>query len=199
MAISTYSGLKTAVSAWLNRTDLAAYIPDFIALAESDIRNDVRVRAMQVLTTGTLTGETLDAPARFLEAQRLFVSDKKKEYRTPEQYQDARVASGQTDVFTHIGESLYILNGGSGDAYSLLYWQSFADLSEDDDTNWLLTNAPDVYLWAACRQAAIYLKSDGEIAKMEGLYAASVARVNAREKRAGASGSVLVQFAAKVA
>lgn len=196
MAISTYSGLKTAVAAWLNRANLTAEIPDFIALGESDIRNDVRVRSMQVLTTGTLTGEALTLPDRFLEAQRLYVSDKKKEYRTPEQYQDARVANGLTDIFTHIGEQIYVLRGADGDAYSLLYWQSFEALAADEDTNWLLTNAPDVYLWAACRQAAIYLKDDAEIAKMEGLYAASVARINSREKKASASGSVLTQFAA---
>lgn len=194
MAISTFAELRTAVAGWLNRTDLTATIPDFVLLAEADIRNDVRVRAMEQLTSGTLTGETLSAPERFLDARRFIVSGAKREYRTPEQYADIGRAGASLSVFTHIGQSLYVLNGNDGDDYTLLYNQSFAALDSDDDTNWLLTNAPDVYLWGACKYGAMWLKDKEQEMTFEGRYSAAVARVNAREAVAKSSGSALSQF-----
>ena len=53
MALANYTDLQASVASWLNRADLTAQIPDFIALAESSIGNDVRLRDM--VTTGTLT------------------------------------------------------------------------------------------------------------------------------------------------
>lgn len=193
MAISTYGELKTAVASWLARTDLTATIPDLISLAEEDIKNDVRVRAMESLTTGTLDGSTLDHPTGFISARRLVVGNKRYEYRTPEAYQDA-VASGNTTgfyFFTSIGSKFYILNGASGDSYSLIYTGGFTAFSADADTNWLLTNAPSVYLFGACRHGAMYLKDDNELARFEGLYGTAVARLNSREKTASVSGSPL--------
>ena len=37
MALTTYAELKTSVGDWLNRTDLAAAISDFVSLAEAQI------------------------------------------------------------------------------------------------------------------------------------------------------------------
>lgn len=185
MSISTYSELQTAVASWLNRTDLSSVIPDFIALAGSDIRNDVSVQAMESLATGSLTGETLAHPARLTEVRRLVVADTPRDYVTPDEYQRLQKAQSQSKVYTSIGQSLYILNGTSGDAYSLLSRAAFAPFSAGSDTNWLLTNAPDVYLFAACKHGAVYLKDAQDEARFTALYNAAAGRVSAQEKRAG--------------
>ena len=191
MALATYSDLQTSVGQWLNRTDLSAYVSDFIALAEEDIRNDVRVQAMEQRATGTLTGETLAHPSRYIEARTLFVGGKQYKYRTPEKYQILSDAGSTERIFTSIGQNLYILGGASGDAYVLIYWQAFAPFSGASDTNWLLTNAPGAYLWAACKHGATWLKDDAAIAKFGGMYASAVQRVNGREKFSAVSGSPL--------
>lgn len=191
MALSTYSELKVSAAAWLNRTDLTSIVGDFVTLAESDIRNDVRVQAMETRATGTLTGETLAHPTRYIEARTLFVGGKQYKYRTPEKYQILSDAGSTERVFTSIGQSLYILGGTSGDAYVLVYWQSFAPFSADADTNWVLTNAPDVYLWATCKQGAVWLKDQMQEARFGSLYASAVSRLNGREKFSAVSGSPL--------
>ena len=43
MSMTTYDGLKASIANWLNRTDLATEIPDFIELAENRIFHEVRV------------------------------------------------------------------------------------------------------------------------------------------------------------
>jgi hypothetical protein len=44
----------------------------------------------------------------------------------------------------------------------LAYYKTLPALSADADTNWLLTKAPDSYLYGALLQAAPYLKDTAE-------------------------------------
>ena len=55
MAINTYSTLQTAVANWLDRDDLTARIPEFIALAETRINRALRIRAMETVSTAIST------------------------------------------------------------------------------------------------------------------------------------------------
>lgn len=192
MAISTYAELKQAVADWLKRTDLTTYIPDFIALAESDHRHDVKVREMESLAAGTLTGETLAHPTRMIEARRLVVADYQRYYVPAEVYQQYD-KDGRTDkVYTNIGASFYILNGASGDSYSLIYTAGFTPLSASGDKNWLLTNAPEVYLFGALRHAAAYTVDEQNAARFKTLYGEAVARVNGRENAARSAGPLSI-------
>lgn len=177
MSISTYGELKSAVAGWLNRTDLTSVIPDFVTLAETDIRQDVRVQVMEQIATGTLTGETLAHPSRFLEARRLVVGTEVHEYVTPLRYTE--LANSGAKVFTSIGQTFYIL-GGSGD-YSLVYYQAFSPFTLDADTNWLLSNTPEVYLAAACRHGASYLKDANDEQRFAQRYSAAVSRLNSQQ------------------
>lgn len=193
MAISTYSELKTAVANWLDRTDLTSRIPEFIALAEADIRIDVRCRAMEALASSALTGETLAFPTRYLEARRLVVNGDVLTYVSPEVYAQMSDASMTQDVYTVIGESFYILTGASGDTYTLLYWASFAAFSADADTNWLLTNAPGVYLFGTLKHAALYEQAAGDVNTFAAQYMDAVGRLASREKQTATSGGPMVQ------
>ncbi len=47
MAITTYTELQAAIASWLNRGDLTAQIPDFIALAEADINAQFDIRSIE--------------------------------------------------------------------------------------------------------------------------------------------------------
>ena len=189
--LSTYVELKASVASWCNRTDLTTQIVDFITLAESQIRRDVRCRAMQTLATGTLTGETLAQPTRYLEAERLLVNSSEQNFVAPGVYAQLQDVDSTELKYTHIGTDIYILQGASGDSYSLLYWQGFAAFSADSDTNWLLTNAPEIYLAGAMIQAGVYLEDDKMASKYAAIYQGSVASLKAQEQRAQYSGSRL--------
>lgn len=199
MAIGNYAELKTALATWAVRSDLTARMADFVTLAQAEIRKDVRCQAMETLATGTLTGETLTFPTGFIWAKRLKVNRYVQEYMTPADYSDLSEQDDTSARFTIIGQDIYVLNGASGDSYSLIYLKSFTAFSADADTNWLLTNHPDVYLWAGLKQVAIALKDTEETARCDGLYRHAVARVNRNEWMAAASGSpVAVRTAARV-
>jgi len=53
----TYAGLKASVADWLNRADLAAVVPDFIALAEGQMNRRLRVRRMVAAATAQVSAE----------------------------------------------------------------------------------------------------------------------------------------------
>lgn len=188
MALGTFVELKTAIQTWFTR-DLSSTIADIVALTEADIRKDVRCQAMETLASGTLTGETLAFPTGFVWAKRLKVNRCVREYETQADYADLDEMDSQRSAFTIIGQNLYVLNGASGDTYSLIYWKGFTAFSADADTNWLLANHPDVYLWGGCKQAAILTQADQELARYDGLYRAAVARVNRNEWMAAFAGS----------
>ena len=57
MALGTYTELKDAIADWLDRSDLTARIPDFIALAEARINRELRIRPMEVRSTMVTTAD----------------------------------------------------------------------------------------------------------------------------------------------
>src|SRR5688500_1318788 len=67
MAISTYTELQTAVANWLDRTDIAARVPEFIALAEAQMNRRLRVRQMVTRAEAALGSEFVEAPSDMLE------------------------------------------------------------------------------------------------------------------------------------
>lgn len=188
MAISTFGELKSAVADWLKRSDLTSSIPTFVALAEANIRRDVRVRAMEQEATGTLTTTTLALPTRFLEARRVVLGDDVQEYKVPGEWY--LVDAAETGEYTILGESFHFQKLAD---YAIQYWQGFAAFSADGDTNWLITNAPDVYLWASLEQAAIFIRDDSMAGIARAQYQNAIARLNATEQKARFGGPLTVR------
>src|SRR6185437_5124068 len=74
----TYAGLQASVADWLNRADLAAVVPDFIALAEAQISRrllmDGPVRMMMARDDLSIGAEFVAAPPDFMGARTIFVN-----------------------------------------------------------------------------------------------------------------------------
>ncbi len=73
MALNTYSDLVTAIGTWLNRTDLASYIPDFIALAEERIYRSLRVKAMETALSSTISSGAIAVPSDYIELKSAYI------------------------------------------------------------------------------------------------------------------------------
>lgn len=178
MAIGTYAELKTAVANYLHRSDLTTVIPDFVRLCEANVRRDLRVRAMEATATGTLVANELATPTGFLEARRVVLGTTKQEYATPTDFYDVR--SQVTGHYTIVGTN-FVFQPGSAD-YSIDYFKAFTAFSGDSDTNWLLTNHPDVYLFGSLAEAALYTQDDP--AMWMSKYRFAVDRVRTEERNA---------------
>lgn len=196
MSISNYGELKTAVAGWLNRADLTAQIPDFIRLAEQRIHygadqpypsQPLRIPAMQAQETGTITASTIAFPTRFLEPIRLAGSSGGSEwtltYLTPSAYSTHANSAAIPTGYTYLNNTIQTSGTGAA-SYVLDYYRAFASLSADADTNWLLTNAPGVYLFGALIETSPYI-GDAMLGAWMASFKSSIAAVNRATKYQG--------------
>ena len=197
MAITTYSELQASVASWLNRDDLAAVVPTFIALAEAQIARDVRHWRMIEQATLTVNDQYEAIPDDWVETIRMVLStsDRRKlETGSLNELMDRRHVDdsvGAPMLYAHVGDQFEFYPTPDG-SYSveLTYYRTVPALSGSNPTNWLLTQAPDVYLYGSLVQSAPYLSDDQRATIWAGFYAASVSQLNAASDAARTSGSL---------
>ena len=185
MTITNFGTLKTAIADTLNRDDLASVIPQFVSLAQAQFNR--KIRSHRQITRGSLT---IDAqfealPADWLETIRITMDanpirvltqismDDLTRYRTAiDNTTDAPV------YFSHNGTDIELFPTPST-SYTgeITYYAKITALSADEDTNWLLTNNPDVYLYGSLVHTAPYLKDDARIALWAGLLAQAMSEI----------------------
>lgn len=194
MAISTYAELQAAVANWLSRSDLAERIPEFIALAESDIARDVRARVMEVRVSSIVSSQYTDLPSDLLELRNIQLNTdpvRRLRFRTPEQL-DAIQGIGVPTAYSLIGNELQLAPTPDGSYEAeLAYYARPAALSADNPSNILLGSYPGLYLYGALACSAPFMHDDARLATWGSLYEREVATLNDTDQRARYSGSAL--------
>ena len=199
MAITTYAELKTAVADFLNRDDLTNTIDTFIDLAEVQLNRDVRHWKMEQRSEAEIDDQYLTLPTDWLETIRITVEDTVPyalNLLSRDEIQDRRLrganVTGKPVYYAHIAGELELYP--TPDAtynIELLYTQKLEALSASNTSNWLLSEAPDLYLYAVLLETAIYLRDDERIAAYAGMYQSKLAALNASSKKATVSGTGL--------
>lgn len=191
MAITNYAELKAAAANWLVRADLTARIPEFVTLAEARLNRILRTRLTE--TEGALTTttgfRTVALPAGFTEPLAVWLEG--PDGRTPLPFLEPSLISasslrGAPGAWSVDGPNL-AFDRPCDMAYGLtLRMLRGFSLSDAAPTNALLTEAPDVYLFAVLCEAGPFLR-DGELA---GTYEAKLERavgeLNAKHARSRA-------------
>jgi len=199
MAISTYAELKDSIANFLNRDDLAATIPDFIALAESSINNEVRHWRMESRVETTIDSQFTAIPTDWLGTIRFHLAANGTtdlRYLSRADMQEMRAnrndSTGVPGFYGHSAGQFEVMPTPGG-AYSgiLNYYAKIPSLSDSETTNWLLTHYPDVYLYGALLHSAPYLKEDQRAQTWAALYTTAVERINDASSKSTASGSGL--------
>lgn len=188
MAIGNYPELQTAIAGWLHRSDLATKAPEFIALAESRLNRLLRLSVMEssepvVAVTGS---RFIAIPAGFIEPLALWIelASGRSELRF---YQASALpvssSSGEPDCWTVDGVNI-AFERPADQAYSLTLrmLKSFS-LSDAQQTNWLLTNHPDLYLYGALIESAPYIRDDTRTAFWQERFDRALSEVQAKENR----------------
>jgi hypothetical protein len=179
MAINTYATLVTAVTEWLARdqdTTLIARIPDFIVLAEAKLNRDLFVRQMEQRSTAVVDmtsnePEFISLPSDFQSMRRVRLSSVTGkpclEFKSGTQMDEYRFCTsdvaGQPRYFTVFGDEIELVPTPD-QAYTIemVYRQNIPPLASNSP-NWLLTLAPDLYLYGALLESAPYIKEDSRI------------------------------------
>lgn len=203
MSLTTYSELKTSVADWLNRTDLTAVVPDFISLAEAQIERTLRTRQMIVRATAQIDTEYSALPADFLETKSIklntspivalaFESIDALDNMKATMY----ISPGKPKNFSIVGGQLRVLPVPDATyTAELTYYAKLSKLSNSVATNWLLTQAPDVYLYGSLMQAAPYLKDDSRIPVWAAIYTRGLEELQVADDRGATSGGSIMMRA----
>lgn len=196
MALANYTDLTSAIAGWLARDDLTSRIPDFVTLAEAKFNRVLLHPRMEARTTLTVdtnlaSPEFLDLPSDFqtMRSVRLsgvvgkprlgfFVQTQMDDYR----YSIDNVA-GQPVYFSIVGDEIELAPTPNEDYDVQIVYRRNIPALATNTTNWLMTLAPDLYLYGSLLEAAPYMQNDERIAVWGAALQAVVDQLNAHGER----------------
>lgn len=198
MALATYTELKTAIADFLNRDDLTSIIPTFIQLAEAQINRDLRHWNMELRSTAAQSTQYGAVPSDWLETIRISVngsSGGRLQLVSKADIEGMRNlnndAGGTPKYYAHFGGQFEFYPTPSEEVtIDLLYYGKVPDLAANE-TSWLLTDAPDVYLYGSLLHTAPYLQDDARLNVWAQMYSAAVQRLNDTSDKGKWSGTGL--------
>ena len=203
MNITSYSELQDVIKRRIKRgDDLDDYIPDYIRLAEARIYRELRVRAMETALSGTIASGVIAVPSGYVELKHARISGNSPSPLTRKSDEwiyanyPTRSADGQPKfiareasnfIFGPYPDSTYTVSG--------IYYKRLDALSDSNTSNWLITDAPDLILWASLVEANVDLHNDERAAMWEQRYQDAKAAVQLEDNQEGFSGSPLAMTA----
>lgn len=202
MALTNYTDLKASIADWLNRDDLTSVIPTFIALGEADVARDLRHWLQERRITATIDEEYEFLPSDWLEtiSLRLGSGDEIQLITQSE------MADFKRNTSTQQGKPrFYVISAGQMEFYPvpdgtdtmiLTYYARIPSLSDTNTTNWLITNHPDVLLYASLKHAAPYLDDVERIGVWTQLYQQAVSSLTIDGTKAKYSGPLVMRMKA---
>ena len=176
MAIDTYTNLQTAVENWLARDDLTSRVPEFIALAEAKfnrtlIHPRMETRSTTSVDTSDDEPEFLSLPTGFQSMRRIRLSGvtgkPRLQFMSQTQIDDYRYSidnvTDQPVYFTIMGDEIELAPTPNEDYEIEMIYRTNIPALASNSTNWLLTLAPDLYLYGALLESAPYTADDARI------------------------------------
>jgi hypothetical protein len=172
MALDSFAHLQTAVADWLNRSDLTAVIPDFVTLAEVEMKR--RLRRTSVSDQLDIDDEVVDLPSDLSELRSISLVtgspnlDTPLRLCTPEMLAERKArgdgVSGRPTDFAIVAGQLQVAPAPDQTyTANIVYFQTLDPLSTTNTSNTVLDEAPDAYLFGALLQAEPYLEHDDRI------------------------------------
>lgn len=179
--ITDYDSLVSAVTEYLARdqdTTLIARIPSFIQLFEAKanrvlLHPKMEVRSTTSVDTGNTEPEFITLPSDFQMMRRVRLSGvtgkPRLQFKSGTQLDDYRYSTDnvtdQPVYFTILGDEMELAPTPNEDyEIEMVYRANIPALTSSNTTNWLLTLAPDLYLYGSLLESAPYLKEDERIA-----------------------------------
>ncbi len=180
VGITSYATLQSTVVEYLARdqdTLLTDRVPTFIQLVEAKMNRTLFHRMMEARSTTTADTSTsepefISLPSDFQSMRRIRLSSVSGkpclEFRSGTQMDEFRVMSGnvaaQPKYFTIFGSEIELAPTPDANyTIEMVYRQNVPPLATNDP-NWLLTLAPDLYLYGCLMEAAPRIKDDARIA-----------------------------------
>lgn len=199
MAITTYAELKTAVSNWAHRADLANYLDDLVTLAETRIMREVRAQDMETALSVTIAAGVATVPTGFLGLKNAYVDaspTRQLQIVSPAAIFSRYPTRAAEDVpaFISVDAGSFIFGPYPDSTYTIkgTYWKRQGPLSSAVYA--LFTSHPDLYLFAALCETKAFEQADKRIPMWEAKYREIRDAVNNQASNINYSGGMVVSL-----
>jgi hypothetical protein len=194
VTITTYATLITAVTEYLARDQdatLIARIPTFVQLAEVKFNRvllhpQMETRSITTVDTSTTAPEFISLPSDFQSMRRVRLSGvtgkPRLSFMTQTQLDDYRFSidnvTGQPIYFAIMGTEMELVPTPNENFELEMVYRGNIPALASNSTNWLLTIAPDLYLYGTLLETAPYIKEDSRIAVWGSAFATVLDQLN---------------------
>ena len=203
MALDTNTNLIAAIQTWTDRNDAGfiAAIPDFITLFESTANTELPLRTRFNTSTTILTyvgSSPVTLPSDFLEAK-TFLNTTPTPTQIVPIYNATSLytavpnptATGSPKGVTVTGNyAEFAPNADQSYAIKMYYYANVPALGTFQ-TNWLLTNFPNVYLFGSLLAAEAFLGADPRLKLWGDMYDNAILKIGGATERGQYGGSPL--------
>jgi hypothetical protein len=190
--------LEAAITATLDRDDLASTVPAWIRLAEAVLNRLLDDQEMHACVTAETDKLRTALPTDWVQTDRIEVVSTSPTvplvYCEPHALAHYRATSvpGIPAYYSYIGRNIEFNCEPEGIiSVKIDYKRKLALADTPTSKNWLLTSHPDAYLYGALVHSAPYLKNDPRLQTWGSMSSSVIEQINARHERAKVSGSRL--------
>jgi hypothetical protein len=194
--ITNYGTLKTALADFAERGDLTTQLPYFVDYAQQEIARNLRASVNTVAADITISSGVIAVPSDYQAIRRLYLST--TPVRTiaicsPETLAEVNAEFSTGTYPTHVsvqGSNFWFApNVGATYTGKLLYWATPAAMSNDSDTNAVLTEYPFLYLYGALAELFRFMV-DPRADQWEQRFQGLLADINKSEAYDALAGSI---------
>lgn len=194
--VNTYTGLKTAIQEWANRTDTVFInnIPLFISLAEQQFFIDCSTLGNETYITGTFNANSgiVNKPAlwgrtltfSYIDAMDSIQVLQRSSYEMIRSYvpkQANNPIANLPQYYTDYGYNYILISPTPIAAYNyeICYFQKIQPLSLSNETSWITENAYDALFWSSMDKAMRFIDNMADAEMFKVMYQERVAAINA--------------------
>ena len=190
MSLDTYDNLKLEIIDFSHRSDLDLKIDTFIDMAEQDMFANpdeiLRVRGQETRLVDTTAGQFLALPADFqsMRSVQLVTGNGDVElcYRAPAQMQQ-QPGTGQPNYFTVTSQIEFERVPDSDYDVVIQYFAIPAPLATANQTNVILTQFPNIYLFGALAALFSYANEEALSAQNYQSFIRAIKGANKKDKQ----------------
>ena len=191
MTIAVYSELVTELEQYLARTDYDPRIPTFIALTEAKLNRLLDDPNMEVRATATGSGQYTTLPSDFKRMLGVSTGNNYRLQEVSESYISGldQTKTGDPRLYALVGGGITFAPINNAANITMLYVRRIPALTAAAPTNWLLTLAPDVYLYGCLLQAHLFGWYDERIPLFKAAFEEAIGelRADGENRRWGSS------------
>jgi len=196
MPLSTYTELTASIANWLDRTDITTEIVDFVTLAETKIYRNIRVRALEKSLSVVISSGVAAMPTDYLELKHAYIDG------SPVQTLERTLLNTiytQYPTRSSTGKPVFIADNVDNfefapypdSAYTVkgTYYAKLPALSTTNETNWLITDNPDLILFASLIESVSFTGDTRRLNEWAAKYETAESAANLQAKIQRVSGS----------